>query len=256
MPNRYIREGYLTSERVNMLDANAERFYFRLFLVVDDFGRFSADARILRASCYPLKGGIRTKEINRWLSECENARLLQTYTVDGKTYLQMLRFSLNRSNCRSSKSKYPDPPAFVSNCVQVVTGLHANALDNDNDNDKEGFIAPVREEEPPTQEKTASGSSVEVVPYPKLDSEGINLVKQRAESIGYNISEPEAENFIASYESSGWTRFGQKIRSWPALLVRWRNESRNGRNGRNGGKENADCRDVTLNADEFLKKPY
>lgn len=256
MPNRYIREGYLTSERVDMLNANAERFYFRLFLVVDDFGRYSANARILRAVCYPLKDNIRTADISRWMSDCENAGLLQLYTVDGTPYLQMLRFSLNRSNCRALKSKYPDPPDFVDSCLQVVTGLKANALDNDSDSDNnKGFVARGREE-PPTKEKTASGSSVEVVPYPKQDSDGINLVKQRAETIGYNISDSEAENFIASYESSGWTRFGQKIRSWPALLVRWRNESRNGRNGRNGGKENADCRDVTLNADEFLKKPY
>lgn len=253
MPCRYIREGYLTSERVNSLNANAERFYFRLFLVVDDFGRYSANPRILRAECYPLKDNIRTTDISRWLSECENAGLLQLYTVDGKPYLQMLRFSQTRAVNRKSESRFPVPPESAKQLQTIPDGQQTNLAYNENENDNnKGFVARGREE-PPTQEKTASGSSVEVVPYPKLDSEGINLVKQRAESIGYNISESEAENFIASYESSGWTRFGQKIRSWPALLVRWRNESRN---GRNGGKGNADCRDVTLNADEFLKKPY
>ena len=56
MPCRYIREEYLTSERVDLLDAKAERFYFRLFLVVDDYGRFEANEKLLKSKVFPLKG--------------------------------------------------------------------------------------------------------------------------------------------------------------------------------------------------------
>jgi hypothetical protein len=42
MPVRILREGILTSERVDTLSPAAEVFYRRLMSVVDDFGRFSA----------------------------------------------------------------------------------------------------------------------------------------------------------------------------------------------------------------------
>jgi hypothetical protein len=54
MPNRVLREGILTSERVNALDWPAEVFYRRLMSVVDDFGRYWAKPELLRAGLYPL----------------------------------------------------------------------------------------------------------------------------------------------------------------------------------------------------------
>lgn len=75
MPCRYIREDYLTSEHVDRLDVHAERFYFRLFLVVDDFGRFEADEVLLKSKCYPRKDSIRTTDITRFLADCKEADL-------------------------------------------------------------------------------------------------------------------------------------------------------------------------------------
>ena len=45
MPNRIIREGHLDSERVDQLSEQAENFYSRLRLVVDDYGRFEYSPR-------------------------------------------------------------------------------------------------------------------------------------------------------------------------------------------------------------------
>jgi hypothetical protein len=45
MPNRELREGILTSERINALTFPAEVFYRRLMSVVDDFGRCPAHPR-------------------------------------------------------------------------------------------------------------------------------------------------------------------------------------------------------------------
>ena len=54
MPNRIVREGILTSERVELLSWAEEVFYRRLMSVVDDFGRYYARPELLRAACYPL----------------------------------------------------------------------------------------------------------------------------------------------------------------------------------------------------------
>src|SRR3990167_11311858 len=55
MPNRILREGILSSERINTLSVHAELFYRRLLSVVDDYGRFFAHPALLRSACYPLR---------------------------------------------------------------------------------------------------------------------------------------------------------------------------------------------------------
>lgn len=108
MPTRLLREGILTSDRVNKLGWGAEVFYRRLMSKVDDHGLFDARIPVLRASLYPIAID-RASENNckQWLSECESAGLLLLYDVDGKRYMQMLD---TKWQIRSTP-KYPIPTA-------------------------------------------------------------------------------------------------------------------------------------------------
>ena len=107
MPNRILREGILSSERVEKLNWSDEVFFRRVISVVDDFGRYYARPALLRAACYPL---LLTKvselDIDKWLAACVSAGLIQTYAgPDGKRYLTILNFKQQR---RAEASKYPD----------------------------------------------------------------------------------------------------------------------------------------------------
>jgi hypothetical protein len=107
MPNRIIRDGILSSDRVDKIaeDPACEIFYRRLFSVVDDFGRFSGDNRIIRAALYPLRlDAVPESKICEYVTACEAAGLLVTYAVDGKPYLELLDF---RQRLRRMVSKYP-----------------------------------------------------------------------------------------------------------------------------------------------------
>jgi hypothetical protein len=107
MPNRILREGILTSERVNALAHRSELFYRRLMSVVDDYGRFSAHPGLLRAACFPLKiDEVREADISRWLTEVESAGLILLYAVDGKPYLELTGLG----SPRAKESRYPAPP--------------------------------------------------------------------------------------------------------------------------------------------------
>lgn len=107
MPNRILREGIVTSERVNSLDWDAEVFYRRLMSVIDDFGRYTANAKLLLGTCYALKlDVVSLDDINRWLSECQKADLLRVYEVSGKPFLEVIDF---KQQIRSKESKYPSP---------------------------------------------------------------------------------------------------------------------------------------------------
>lgn len=129
MPNRILREGILTSERVNALNWEAEVFYRRLMSVVDDFGRFSAHPSLLRAALYPLKlDTVRDANMERLLALVEQASLVRVYEVAGKRYLEMLDF---RQQVRAKESKYPHPPPdksqMLSTCTADAQQMQANA---------------------------------------------------------------------------------------------------------------------------------
>ena len=107
MPNRVLREGILSSERVNKIANNpaTEVFYRRLHSVADDFGRYSGDPRILRAACYPLMlDSVCDADVLHWLDECATAGLLELYKVDRKPYLEIVDF---KQTLRIKRSKYP-----------------------------------------------------------------------------------------------------------------------------------------------------
>ncbi|MDE2106866.1 MAG: hypothetical protein KGL39_57150, partial [Patescibacteria group bacterium] len=128
MPNRIIRDGVLTSERVNALSERAELFYRRLMSVVDDFGRFSANPMLLRASCYPLRlDSVKDRDISGWLSECFEAGLLGFYEASGSKYLELLNF---KQRTRQAKSKCPSIDGQLTvKCPSIAHG------DGDGDGD-------------------------------------------------------------------------------------------------------------------------
>ena len=110
MPNRYIRESAIESESVNSLSWMGEIFYRRLLNRADDFGRFTANTALLRASIFPLQlDRVRETDISRLLVECEQSGLLFQYAADGKATLVLNRWEQGRAK----ESKYPTPPTSV-----------------------------------------------------------------------------------------------------------------------------------------------
>ena len=111
MPNRIIRDDWLDSETVNKLDAPAERFFLRLCLVADDFGRFHANPLLLKSSLFPLSETVRSTDIAHWIAACEKAGVVRCYDSEGKRYVQIPKF---RQRTRAEISKFPDPPTTLT----------------------------------------------------------------------------------------------------------------------------------------------
>ena len=106
MPSRILREGILTSERVATLNWAEEVFYRRLMSVVDDYGRYTANTKLIRAACYPLIiDKVSDADVGKWMAKCAEAALVSVYpATDGKRYLQISNF---RQQTRTTVSKYP-----------------------------------------------------------------------------------------------------------------------------------------------------
>jgi hypothetical protein len=115
MPNRIIREGILSSEKIALLGWPEEVFYRRLMSIVDDYGRTESNTQYLRARCYPLQTDlVRVADISRWMAVCQKAGMILVYGVGGKQYLEICNF---RQQTRSA-SKCPSPDI---NCNQMIS---------------------------------------------------------------------------------------------------------------------------------------
>lgn len=116
MPNRIVREGIITSEPVNSLNWAEEVFYRRLLSVADDFGRFHGNPSLLRAACYPLQlNKVSDQDIVKWLQATEKAGLVRVYEVEGKRFVEILKFG---QQIRAKDSKFPNPAKHtLSRCV-------------------------------------------------------------------------------------------------------------------------------------------
>lgn len=57
MPDRIIKESICTSDTLNALSDFEERFWWRLVVNCDDYGRFDARTAVLKSRLFPLMDG-------------------------------------------------------------------------------------------------------------------------------------------------------------------------------------------------------
>lgn len=117
MPNRILRD-WTDSEIVDSLDVHSERFFTRLIMKVDDFGRYSANVKLLKSHLFPLKSDIRETDIARWLTACEKSGLIALYNVADKEFLQIDNF---KQKLRQKVEKYPSPLICIADVVPLTS---------------------------------------------------------------------------------------------------------------------------------------
>ena len=105
MPNRVLRD-WTDSESIDKLSVHSERFFIRLIMKVDDYGRYTANVRMLKSLLFPLRTDVRETDITRWLAECEQSGLIVLYIVASKEYVQIENF---KQQLRQKIEKYPSP---------------------------------------------------------------------------------------------------------------------------------------------------
>lgn len=105
MPNRMLRD-WTESERVDKLSTQAEVFFTRLIMKVDDYGCIRANEKLLKSALFPLKDSIRDADLFRWMTECQKSDLIVVYEVSGKRYMQIKEFGQRK---RQMNLKHPLP---------------------------------------------------------------------------------------------------------------------------------------------------
>ena len=135
MPTRMIREGIIDSRPFHELTDSAQLFYFKLLLLVDDYGRYEADADLLRSKLF-------WRSLDRWplsrvsavLADVSTVRtddgheLVTLYRVNGKSYLQVNNFN-QRLRAKHSRCPSPDGQETVT-CPSPDSHMPAESEEN------------------------------------------------------------------------------------------------------------------------------
>lgn len=121
MPNRILRD-WTDSYTVEPLSSDAERLFSRLIMKADDYGRYHADPRLVRAGCFPLLVNLRDTDVSRWLDENRAAGTILVYEVQGRQYLSIVDF---RQRVRAAVSKFPPPDGFDERWLPERNGKKA-----------------------------------------------------------------------------------------------------------------------------------
>lgn len=119
MPDRMIRASICSSDTLNELSDFEERFWHRLIVNCDDFGRFDARPAILKGSLFPLAEGKTKKDMTDALNKLASVGLVELYTVDGKPFLHVVTWS-KYQRTRAAKSKFPAPEVT---CCQMTADV-------------------------------------------------------------------------------------------------------------------------------------
>ena len=214
--SRMIRKGFVDSDRVSSLASwFDECVYHRLLLVADDYGLFDARPAYVRAQLFSTKlDKVREADVQRALLECERAGLIRFYEVDGKRYLEVLRYGQRAGR---TQPKYPLPADFSGSLPQSAAICrrlpHSAALDGDGDGDVYG--------DGDVRASHTTGVALdrtrplpdEVLPV----MAALNLAPLQGEAISECVT-----RFIDEMEASGWCdRRGVPLHDWRPAARNW-----------------------------------
>lgn len=115
MPNRWIKEAYLASSRINAASAEARDLWIRLLVTADDHGLFHAAPQLVASRCFPLAPDAR--KCARLLTELEGVHLIERYEVAGRSYLRICQW-YERPR---SAPKYPPPGTTLADKPDDLT---------------------------------------------------------------------------------------------------------------------------------------
>lgn len=132
MPDRIIKESITRSITLAELTFFEEVCFLSLTVKADDFGRFYRDPALLRCELFPRRKGLTEEEIEEAFIHLEKVGLIQSYTVRGESYLQIVTWA-DYQRVRASKSKYPGPDGtFTTRASRKKTNDSDSQTDDSN----------------------------------------------------------------------------------------------------------------------------
>ena len=114
MPSgRMLRESIVDSKKLAAVTDSAAHLWFKLLVVVDDFGNFLADPAKIKAACYLRKPGTKPSRIKQLRDELLKVGLLTRYEADGEEFIHFERFG-DFQVLKYERQRFPRPGGEAS----------------------------------------------------------------------------------------------------------------------------------------------
>jgi hypothetical protein len=126
---RRVPPEFAQDEHLEECSELAALLLYRLISLADDQGRQSGSATSVRARAFPLRDGISKRRGQSALAELVQAGFLLHYEIDGRWYLQVVRWwdlQGRWGERRRYPSQYPAPPGWVYDWV--TAGIDTDEL--------------------------------------------------------------------------------------------------------------------------------
>lgn len=135
MPNRVLRD-WTASLNIDRLTPQAEVFFTRLIMKVDDHGCFYGDTKMLNANLFPLKD-YTSKDVLSWRIECQKADIIKIYAVNGRTFVRIIDF---KQRLRIMRSKFPQEDESPTNDGQLpdIRRIETNRNESETESETKG----------------------------------------------------------------------------------------------------------------------
>ena len=103
-----FKDTILTSKKINQLTDFQYRVWSHLILYVDDYGRGSADAELIKCFAFPRRKRISEADIEKALADLAGMGCILLYEVDGESYFCFPNWSKHQ-RIQQKKSRFPEP---------------------------------------------------------------------------------------------------------------------------------------------------
>jgi len=191
-----------------------ERFWHRLTVNCDDFGRFDARPAVLKGRLFPLMDGKTQKNIIDALNKLASVGLIELYEVDGRPFLHVVTWD-KYQRIRAKRSKFPPPDGACRQMPSNAPVIQSNPN-------------PIRIQSNPKEDSADK-------PH-RFSPPSIDDVRSYCEKMGYHV-DPVA--FVSFYASNGWMVGKNKMKDWKQAIVTWERRRKEERGGtRSSDREN------------------
>lgn len=217
MPNRIIKESICTSESVEQLTPFEETLFYRLIVKCDDFGRYYADARILKGNLFPLKT-LTNKQLEAAVSSLASAGIVEVYNVDGRAYLHLFAWD-NHQTARAKSSKFPPPYAQTQADESICKQVQADASGCM----QMQAIVPVNENENVCENENGIACAQAPTSTPSLQKYGefskVLLSEQQHVKLCERLGDVCVQTYIERLD--GWLAEGNRKKDHYATVLNW-----------------------------------
>lgn len=111
-----------TSEKLHKINWKARLLFTWMILHCDDEGRTEGSRQTIKARVLPM-ADCTEKEVEEWLGEMKKVGLIEWYKIDGKKYIQIIRWHDFQTfhGIQVNQSRFPAPPDLVERSTPKIS---------------------------------------------------------------------------------------------------------------------------------------